>query len=355
MPGLHKLELSAAVRDDDYSDFGTKINPRVGIFFSPIQQVGLRAAYSTSFRAPNPIELIDVKENTSAYVEPGIPQPGDPTGKTPVLLFGSETLKPESARNLTAGLDYSPNSLPTTRFSLNYYRIIYSDRIITSPFSLNVFNNPQIYGPLIQQFPNDAAVAAFVAGLEPPQSVVDLSPGQTGLAGVRYGFPYGEINATKERTEGLDLGSHSLVNLDDSNKLILDLNATYIKEIENTFCSTCVSTDVANTYANPLKLRLRAAAGWSNTAFSVNGAVNFANAYSDTNLKPPGHIDSFATADLNASWHSSRTGTTLSVNIINLFNENPPLTAPAFNRVQYDPTNADARGRILSLQVRQSW
>lgn len=355
MPGLQKLELSAAVRDDDYSDFGTKINPRVGIFFSPIQQVALRAAYSTSFRAPNPIELLDVKENTFAYVEPGLPQPGDPTGKTPVLLFGSETVKPETARNLTAGLDYTPNSLPTTRFSLNYYRIIYSDRIITSPFSLNAFNNPQIYGPLIQQFPNDAAVAAFVAGLEPPQSVVDLSPGQTGLAGIRYGFPYGEINATKERTEGVDLGTHSQVNLDQINKLILDLNATYIKEIENTFCTSCVSTDVANTYANPLKLRLRAAAGWSNTTFSVNGAVNFANAYSDTNLNPPGHIDSFTTADLNASWHSSRTGTTLSVNVINLFNENPPLTAPAFNRVQYDPTNADARGRILSLQVRQSW
>jgi iron complex outermembrane receptor protein len=355
MPGVQKLEFSAAVRDDVYSDFGTKINPRVGIFFSPIQQIGLRAAYSTSFRAPNPIELIDVKSDIFAYVESGIPQPGDPTGKTPVLLFGNETLKPESARNLTAGLDYSPNSLPTTRFSLNYYRIIYSDRIITSPFSANVFNHPGVYGPLIQQFPNDAAVAAFVAGLEPPQTVFDFSSGQTGLAGIRFGFPYGEINATKERTEGLDLGSRSLINIDEINKLVLDLNATYIKEIANTFCSSCVSTDAANTYGNPLKLRLRAAAGWSNAAFSVNSAVNFANAYSDTNLVPPGHIASFTTADLNASWHSRRTGTTLSVNIINLFNENPPLTAPAYNRVQYDPTNADARGRILSLQVRQSW
>jgi len=355
MPGLQKLELSAAVRDDDYSDFGTKVNPRVGIFFSPIQQVGLRAAYSTSFRAPNPIELLDVRQNTFAYVESGFAQPGDPTGTVPVLLYGNQSLKPESSKNLTAGLDFTPNTLPTTRFSLNYYRILYDDRIITSPIYANVFINPQIYGPLITQFPTEAAAQAFVAGLEPPQTLFDLTAGQTGLAGVRYAFPYGEINATKERTEGLDLGTHSLVNLDQINKLILDLNATYIKEIENTFCTTCVSTDVANTYANPLKLRLRAAAGWSNTAFKVNGAVNFANAYSDTNLNPPGHIASFTTADLNASWHSSRTGTTLSVNVINLFNQNPPLTAPGYNRVQYDPTNADARGRILSLQVRQSW
>lgn len=355
LPGIQKLELSAAVRDDDYSDFGTKINPRVGIFFSPVQQLGLRAAYSTSFRAPNPIEFLGATGNNFAYVESGIPQPGDPTGNTPVLLFGSQGLKPESSKNLTAGLDLTPPSLPTTRFSLNYYRIVYSDRIITSPFSANVFDNPGVYGPLIQQFPNDAAVAAFVAGLQPPQSVFDLTAGQTGLAGIRFGFPYGEINATKQRTEGLDLGSHSLLNLNDINKLLLDLNATYIKEIASTFCNTCVSTDTANTYGNPLKLRLRAAAGWSNATFSVNSAVNFANAYSDTNLIPPGRIASLTTADLNASWHSRGTGTTLSVNIINLFNKNPPLTSPAFNKVQYDPTNADARGRILSLQVRQSW
>jgi iron complex outermembrane receptor protein len=355
IPGVQKLELSAAVRDDDYSDFGTKINPRVGIFWSPVQQVGLRAAYSTSFRAPNPNEATDLAANTFAFVETGFAQPGDPAGNTPVLLFGNQTLKPESSKNFTAGLDFTPTALPTTRFSLNYYRIIYSDRIITSPFSASVFDNPQVYGPLIRQFPNDAAVAAFVAGLEPPQSVFDTTAGQTGLAGIRFGFPYGEINAAKVRTQGVDLGSHSLVKLDEANKLIFDFNATYIKEISSTYCDTCVSIDSADTYANPLKLRLRAAAGWSNAAFSVNGAVNFANAYSDTNLVPPGRIDSFTTADLNASWRYARTGTTLSIGVINLFNESPPLTSPSFNRVQYDPTNADARGRILSLQVRQSW
>jgi iron complex outermembrane recepter protein len=355
LPGVEKLELSAALRDDHYSDFGTKVNPRVGIFYSPVQQVGLRASYSTSFRAPNPIELLQVAGMKFAFLESGFAQPGDPAGNTPVLLYGNQTLKPESSKNLTAGLDFSPASLPATRFSLNYYRIIYSDRIISSPFSANVFINPQVYGSLITQFPNDAAAQTFVAGLVPPQPLFDFSSGQTGLAGVRYAFPYGELNATKQRTEGLDVGGHSLVNLDDANRLVLDFNATYIKEIDSTFCNTCVGTDNANTYGNPLKLRLRAGAGWSNAAFSVNGAVNFANAYSDINLNPPGRISSFTTADLNASWHSRSTGTTLSINVFNLFNENPPLTAPAFNRVQYDPTNADARGRVLSLQVRQSW
>lgn len=355
LPAVQKLEFSAAVRDDNYSDFGSKINPRVGIFWSPIQQIGLRTAYSTSFRAPNATEFINTVSATNAFIESGFAQPGDPTGKTPVLLFGNQTLGPESSKNITAGLDFQPNSLPTTHFSLNYYRIIYSDRIISSPFSASVFVNPQIYGPLIRQFPSDAAIEAFVAGLEPPQTLFDFSTGQTGLAGVRFAFPYGDINATKETTQGLDLGAHSQLNLDDTNKLLFDFNTTYIREISNTFCATCVSTDSADTYGQPLKLRLRASAGWSDAAFSVNTAVNFANAYSDTNMDPPGRIGSFTTEDLNASWHSRRSGTTLSVSIINLFNENPPLTSPALNKVAYDPSNSDPRGRILSLQVRQSW
>jgi iron complex outermembrane recepter protein len=355
LPGIQKLELSAAVRDDHYSDFGSKLNPRVGLFYSPIQQIGLRASFSSSFRAPNPFEIAAATSPGFAIVEPGFAQPGDPAGNTPVLLFENQSIKPESSKNLTAGLDFTPASWPTTRFSLNYYRITYTDRLIHSPVTATIFDSPQVYGPLITQFPNDAAVAAFVAGLAPSQPVLDLTPGQTGLAGIRYAFPYGEINATRELTQGVDVTSHSLVNLDATNKLIVDFNVTYIKEITDTFCDACTSIDVADTYANPQKLRLRAAIGWTNAIFSINGAVNFSNAYSDTNVFPPGRIDSITTADLNASWHYAHTGTTLSINIINLFNENPPLTAPNLNGVQYDPTNADARGRILSLQVRQSW
>jgi iron complex outermembrane receptor protein len=352
---VRKLDLSAAVRDDSYSDFGSKVNPRFGLFWSPLDQLGLRVAYSTSFRAPNPIELISVVSDTSVYVESGFPQPQDPSGNTGAIFFGNRVLGPETSRNLSAGLDFTPRTLANTRFSLNYYHITYSNRIITSPFDANIFLNPQIYGPLIQQFPSDAAVAAFVAGLEPPQLIVDLTPNQTGLTGVRFGFPYGDINAAKETTQGLDLGAHTLLELHGRNKLILDFNATYIKEIETNFCDSCSATDLVDTYGQPLKLRLRAAAGWSDGIFSSNAALNYANAYSDTNLSPPGRIAAFTTVDLNASWHISASATTLTFNILNAFNSSPPLTGPGLNNIRYDPNNADPRGRALSFQVRQAW
>ena len=355
LPWVKKLDLSAAVRDDSYSDFGSKTNPRFGVFWSPLDQVALRVAYSSSFRAPDPTELFEVAASNRVIIESGIPQPSDPKGNASVLFFGNQTLHPETSRNLTAGLDFLPARLPSTRFSLNYYRIIYSNRITIPPINGTVFLNQAIYGPLIRQFPNDAAVAAFVAGLEPPQQVFDLSAGHTGFAGVRYGYTYGAINATHEKTEGLDLGAHSFVALNGSNKLNLDFNATYIRELQTTYCETCTTANLANTYGEPLRLRLRASGGWSNGSMGANAAVNFANAYTDTNLVPAGRIAAFTTLDLNGSWLIRASGTTLSLSILNALNSNPPLTAPAFFKVTYDPTNADPRGRTLSLQVKQAW
>jgi outer membrane receptor protein involved in Fe transport len=356
VPFVKRLDLSAALREDSYSDFGSKVNPRFGVFFSPIDQIGFRASYSTSFRAPNPSEFFDTVSAKFLFVESGFPQPGDPNGTTNIILFGNQKIGPETARNLTAGVDFKPDSLANTLISLNYYRINYSNRIIVlTPNIRNAFVNPQIYGPLIQQFPTDAAVEAFVSGLEPPQQLIDLSSSHTGLVGVRFGFPYGALNASKVSTEGLDLGAHTLLSLTGRNRFNFDFNATYIRDIETTYCDACVSDDVANTYGQPLKLRLRGGVGWSNGVLSANGAINFANTYSDTNLIPPGRIGSFTTVDVNAAWHIRASDTTLSLNLLNALNVNPPRTSPALNNVAYDPNNADPRGRIVSLQVKQAW
>jgi iron complex outermembrane recepter protein len=355
VPLIKRLDLSAAVRDDDYSDFGNKLDPKFGIYWAPIDELGIRASYSSSFRAPNAFELFDANTANAVYVESGFPQPGDPNGNANVIFFGNQKIGPESSHNLSTGLDFRPTALPGTVFSLNYYRLIYSNRIIDLEAAQNSFINPQIYGPLIQRFPNDAAVTAFVAGLSPPQAVIDLSNSQTGLAGVRYGIAYGPINAAKVKTEGLDLTAHSVVALDARNKLNLDFNAAYIREIDTTYCDGCVATDLANTIAQPLRFRLRTSAGWSNGSLSTNAALNFANRYSDIDVTPSARVGSFTTVDWNAAWRIRTSGTTLSLNLINALNSNPPRTPPGLNNVAYDPNNADARGRILSLQVRQSW
>ena len=351
VPLIRKLELSAAVRRDAYSDFGDKIDPRVGIYWSPIQSIGVRGSFSTSFRAPGPVEVASAAQDNAAFIESGFPFPNGSTGN--VIFYGNRVVGPETSRNLTLGLDFEPPPLPGTRFSLNYYRIVYANRLVQVVADDNIFGNPQVYGPLITNFANDAAAAAFVAGLNPPQMLDDFTSAGTGLAGVRAAFPYGFINAAKETTEGVDVSAHSLINMSGKNKLIVDLSATYVREIETTFCNTCTSIDLVNTYGEPLKLRARASAGWSNGAWSTNAAANYQSAYADTNIVPLGHIASLTTADLNANYRLPWTPVvTIGLSITNVFNASPPHTSPAYDQLQYDPANADPRGRVVSVQAR---
>src|SRR5690606_16253126 len=52
------VELSLAVRHEDYSDFGTTTDPKVGLSWQPAGSgLNLRASYGTSFRAPLLAEL----------------------------------------------------------------------------------------------------------------------------------------------------------------------------------------------------------------------------------------------------------------------------------------------------------
>jgi iron complex outermembrane recepter protein len=353
LPGIGKLELSAAVRNDAYSDFGSRTNPRVGIYWSPVTDLGVRVAYSTSFRAPNPSELVtDLTANT-VYIDSGYPLPGDPSGNGTEIFYGNQHLGPESSHNLSAGFDFTSHLLPGTRFSLNYYRIVYANRIIESPTEGDVFTNPAVYGPLVKSFPTAAAVTAFIDSLEPAQSVVDLTPNGAGLEGVRYAFPYGLINAASETTQGLDFGTHSLWSLPASNKIIVDMSATYIRQILTSFCAGCAAAELANTYGEPLRLRLRTSAGWSNGIWSTNAAVNFADGYTDTNIIPFGHISTYTSVDTNILWHIPAVrGLTVALSVTDLFNADPPRTSSAFNGLTYDPTNADPRGRAVSLQIR---
>jgi len=107
--------------------------------------------------------------------------------------------------------------------------------------------------------------------------------------------------------------------------------------------------DLATGRRDGARARLRTAAGWSNGVWSTNAAVNYANGYTDTNVLPFGHIAAYTTVDLNAGWRiPASPGTIISLSLVNAFDAGPPRTAPSINRLAYDPSNADPRGRALS-------
>jgi iron complex outermembrane receptor protein len=73
VPLTRALELNAAVRHDDYSDFGGTTNPKVWLRWQPRRDVLVRASHGTGFLAPSLYQLYN--GNTTGVTQAGLSDP----------------------------------------------------------------------------------------------------------------------------------------------------------------------------------------------------------------------------------------------------------------------------------------
>lgn len=92
MPFMESLDLSLAIRYDDYSDAGTTTNPKVGLTWRATEELLFRGSWGTSFRAPTLIEAnpATVGQTNRVFVSNGAGDPNIPitnvsTGQSAVL------------------------------------------------------------------------------------------------------------------------------------------------------------------------------------------------------------------------------------------------------------------------------
>ncbi|MFN9450151.1 MAG: TonB-dependent receptor plug domain-containing protein, partial [Rubrivivax sp.] len=120
LPVMKNLELSAAVRSDEYTGFGRSNNPKVSMRWTPSSNLLVRGAYSTGFRVPTFKQQFDpVTEATYAgndFADPATcsgPYRVDPTrpgcAALPANSFstvfgGKADLQPEEATMRSLGL-----------------------------------------------------------------------------------------------------------------------------------------------------------------------------------------------------------------------------------------------------------
>ncbi|MEM8800767.1 MAG: TonB-dependent receptor, partial [Pseudomonadota bacterium] len=53
IPGIHRLEVNVSGRMEEYSDFGSASDPKVGLIWAPAEALRFRGTYSTSFKPPS--------------------------------------------------------------------------------------------------------------------------------------------------------------------------------------------------------------------------------------------------------------------------------------------------------------
>jgi iron complex outermembrane receptor protein len=179
-----KLSASAAVRHEDYSDFGSNVSGSLSARYDFTPQVALRGSVSNGFRAPS-LAQQNFAYTSSQLIGNTIQEAGTfPANSQVARLLGAQDLKAEKSRNYSLGLVLEPTDNLTV--TADVYRIDISDRISLSS-NLDLSKNP-------------AALAYLQAN---------------GVGNINYTTVRYFTNATDTTTNGVDLVANYRYQLDN--------------------------------------------------------------------------------------------------------------------------------------------
>jgi len=163
------------------------VNETAGFKWTPIDDVTFRASYASGFAPPVFSQLIPPDPNGDTFNETGTyagvpttsqyaytqiidPLRGNAAYYVPVATGGNPNLKPETSKNVGAGIIVTPRFIPGLRISLDYARLTKHNNIIAPTAQLLVSNAASFPGQVVRG---------------------PLNPGDTFSAG-----PITQINAT---------------------------------------------------------------------------------------------------------------------------------------------------------------
>jgi outer membrane receptor protein involved in Fe transport len=370
--GLHSLQLSLAGRYEDYSDFGRAFSPQAGVIWEPVAGIRLRGAYSEAFRAP----AVTLQREGSITVLTAIVRP-DPLqpGGTPVLQYlGSQPgIGPEEAKTWSVGLDFTPRFMSAGKLSLSYFNIDYRERIGAPALGVDlalVLEREDRFPGLVNRSPAAADIDALLA-IRPSVSNSTGTPIAQPVTGasVLAAFPGLVLfdgrtaNLAVEKVDGIDLSVERRLDT-GLGRIELGLNGNYTFNHFSRLTAVSPAIDGLDEVSKPVQFRVRARASWQRDRWSANAYLNHSPAYNNPFVTPTGRVQSWTTVDFTLGLdvggllrggflpHDMR----LSLTARNLLDRSPPLLVGALaNTLLYDPTNANAEGRILALRVVSRW
>lgn len=365
MPGVERFVVTAAGRLEHYEGLGSSFDPKLGLLWAPLKDFTLRASYGTSFRAPLLSEMLGLYnvflfDAPILYVDPSQAAPGAGA----VLVGTNPSLKPETSRSLSIGGEWTPAGVPGLTARVNYYRIVFSNRIALPSDDIVVVGNSGL-ASMVTLNPSAAAVDALFAGANQVLDISgpDFTNGGATAADVVLIVDARFSNTAQTRTSGIDLGVDYAFER-AANRFRLELNANKVFRFDDRLVPTSPIVHQLNTPFHPISWRARGGLSWARGPWSANLFVNYTAPYRDNRAGTDRRVTSFTTVDGGISYALERSATPLlrdvriALHVDNLFDAEPPrlaLERGATRGIGYDPVNATGRGRAVSLQLRKAF
>lgn len=353
--GVRRLELSAALRRENYDSFGSVTTPKLGLIYGPSADVSLKASWGKSFKAPMLSQLY-ANRIAGLWTASAVGGVGYPADATVLEAFGGNpNLKPERANTLTTSLAFHPAALPALEAELTWFRINYDQRVVQPlPVFSQILSNPAL-ADFIKYSPSPEDLAAVLATYSHAFynfAGADYDPGKV------VAIAYGQFaNATRQRIHGTDLSGTYRMDF-GRGRLTLRGSASWLDSSQKNTANQ-PSFDLSGTLFYPAKVNARVGAVWASGGFTASAFAKYVGGVTDRTSGKK--TSSFTTFDATIRYaldglHGAWSGLELSLAAQNLLNRAPPLYTPtAMTDVPYDSTNYSAIGRFLSVGLSKHW
>jgi iron complex outermembrane receptor protein len=338
------LEITGALRVDDYTGFGSTTNPKISAKFRPIEPLLFRGSYNTGFRVPSFNQIFNgttISPNPgNSLVDPTLCPQGNTNGPRPAcdpitpdsLSGGNLLLGPETSKQWTVGVVIQPAR--RLSLSLDYWNIAVDDTIGTITLTQLLAN-----------------IAAFPDRIQRTNGLITGVDLRTGNFGSR-------------RTEGLEVTGRAGSDL-FGGELTAGLDGTYILTKKEKLLPSLAYTDLVGVFSLTgdlgLKWKHNAFIGFRSGPWNVTLSQIFRNGY--RNFALPGsaarplynpRVKDYITYNASVSfnpWKDLR----LTAGVKNLFDTDPPFAITYDSNSgagsSWEPRVADPRGRAFTLSL----
>lgn len=352
MAGIKNLMVSASIRYDDYSDVGGTTNPKIGVTYSPTDELTVRANWGKSFNAPSLADTKGAPDTRTILIAGAVPfyDPSDDIsvrdGRSQLLIAGGNPeLGPQKAETWSLGFDVYVPQIEGLSLSATYYNIELVDQITIVPFF-----SADAYLPVFSQWVVKDPSFDYVSNL-----IGDMRlENGTSLAEFYedYGVPYSIIDARRQnlgqvKQNGIDFNAN-YDTYTDFGSVFASIGGTYTLKRDLAGVAGGKFTDAVSS---PGISRLSLAATFGVEVGDLYGSATVRHS-AGYDLNPSvgsqTSVDAFTVVDLFVKYDMAGSGfaedLSFTVNVSNLLDEEPPF----YNR---DPgfTNGSTIGRVVQV------
>ncbi len=354
---LHKtVEMQAAIRYDDYSDFGSTWNPKVALRWQPVRELVLRGSWAKGFRAPSLVELylgdtisfpsfID-NPRCNAYRAGGAPA-ADTNAICRNLQYrtrsgGNADLEAETSESFFAGFIWEP--LDNFSMSIDWFKIDHQN-IIDQPTISYQLNNPDLFPGSINRFPQNALDVAMGA----PGAL--HGSGSDEVVGLNQQY----FNISEQKVQGIDFNFTLRNSLGEWGKLTSNLAGTYNMTYERAAAPGQPLIEYNGTYQYP-RWRGNLLFDWERGPWNSSLFANYIHSYYQANGTAFGGSTDYVDAWVTWNWSIRYRGFKnweLTFGVNNLFDEDPPFSDDETQG--YDFTTHNPVGRFYYGRVKYAF